>query len=270
MNKKKKQLLAEEHFHDEWAKTIDINNLSVYEAFEGPVSPEYRFAVKLLGDLKGKKILNPGCGAGEESIYLAQQGAKMYGTDLSSGMVEVSKKLAKKFKLQDDIKFEKMDAQNLKYKDGYFDLIFGNSVLHHLGDLNKAAKEFKRVLKKGGKCVFIDPLAYNPFINIYRKMAMGVRTYDEHPLTFDDVEIFKKHFKRVKHYEFQLFTLLIFFHFYLIQRIHPNKARYWKKIIKEGHRYKHAFNILFVIDKVVLKLLPFLRRYCWVIVVEVS
>src|SRR5258708_23470253 len=107
-SKRSKRLEEEEHFHDEWAKSIDINDLCVYEAFEGPVSPEYRLAIKLLGDLKNKKILNIGCGAGEESIYLVQNGAKVWGTDLSKGMIEVGKKLAKKFKIKKNLVFRPM------------------------------------------------------------------------------------------------------------------------------------------------------------------
>jgi SAM-dependent methyltransferase len=166
--------------------------------------------------------------------------------------------------------FKKMDAEDLKFPNEYFDLIFGNSVLHHLDNLERASKELKRVLKKGGKGVFLDPLAYNPVINIYRKMAMGVRTHHEHPLTYDDLETIKNHFKSLKHREMHLFTLLIFCSFFLIERVHPNQARYWKKIIQEGRKYKGAFNVLYAIDRVVLNIFPFLRKYCWVIIVEVN
>ena len=49
--------------------------------------------------------------------------------------------------------------------------------------------EIRRVLKPGGRFFSYDPLAYNPAINVYRKMATEVRTPDEQPLTRADVQI---------------------------------------------------------------------------------
>jgi len=260
-------LKSEEVFHDNWAKEINPNDLCILEAFEGPVSPEYRFAISLLGNLKDKKILDAGCGAGEETIYLASKKAKVTAFDISEKMLEVAQKLANKFHIEQSVNFKKMNAEKLEFPNESFDQIFGNSVLHHV-NIKKAAQEFHRVLKRGGKAVFIEPLAYNPLINYYRRIANIVRTRDEHPLKFEDIKIFKKHFKTVNHYEFQLTTLLIFCYFFLIERVNPNQDRYWKKIIREGNKYKTMFNILYTIDKTILTVCPFLKRFCWVTVIE--
>lgn len=257
----------EEVFHDNWAKQINPNDLCVLEAFEGPVSPEYTEAVKCLGKLKGKNVLNPGCGAGEEAVYLAQHGAKVWAVDISAGMLRVAKKLARKFKMKKSITFKQENVEALSFPDGQFDRIFGNSVLHHV-TIEETVPQFHRILKKNGKAIFIEPLAYNPIINYYRKIADTVRTPDEHPLKFSDIAVFSRYFKEVKHYEFQLLTLLVFCSFFLIERIHPNKDRYWKKVIREGKKYAPFFRILSLLDKVILTFIPFLRRYCWVTVIE--
>ncbi len=47
-----------------------------------------------------------------------------------------------------------------------------------------AAGEIARILKPGGKAVFIEPLAYNPVIWVYRHLAAGVRTESEEPMTY--------------------------------------------------------------------------------------
>lgn len=264
---RKNKKAKEEAFHDNWAKQINLNELCVLEAFEGPVSPEYAFAASLLGNYEGKKLLNLGCGAGEEAVYFAKKRANVWAVDISSEMLKLGKKLEKKFYLTDKIIFKKENAENLTFSDESFDFVFGNSIIHHVS-VNDAAQETHRVLIKGGKAVFIEPLAYNPLINFYRNMANIVRTPHEHPLKFTDIEVFKRYFKTVNHYEFQLFTLCIFFYFFLVERIHPNQDRYWKKIIREGKRYARFFNILFAIDKIVLKYFPFLRRFCWVTIIE--
>lgn len=257
----------EELFHDQWAKTINISDLSIFQAFEGPVSPEYRFAIELLGSIKNKKILNPGCGAGEESIYLAKKGGNIWAADISNEMLKIVQKLAKKFKVLSVIKTCKENVERLNFPDNSFDLIFGNSILHHIS-LDKAIPEFYRVLKRKGKVVFIEPLGYNPVINYYRKLAYLVRTSNEYPLKINDILKFNKYFINVKHYEFHFLTLLIFCYFFAIEKINPNKDRYWKKIIKEGEKYKKIFNFLYNLDKLILKLFPFLKLFCWVTVIE--
>jgi len=262
-----KVLKEEENFHDNWAKSIDFDNLSILKAFEGPISPEYHFAINLLGNICNKEILNPGCGAGEESVYLSKRGANVLAVDISAKMLQVAKKLAKKFKVQDRIKFKKANVEKLPFKNDSFDLIFGNSTLHHI-NIENSAKEFHRVLKLGSKAVFIEPLFYNPVINYYRKIAKSVRTRYEHPLKYSDIKIFNKYFREVNHYEFQFLTLLIFCYFFLIERVHPNQDRYWKKIIREGERYATVFRLLYFFDKILLKVFPFLRPFCWVTVIE--
>lgn len=258
----------EEKFHNKWAESINLKNITIFQAFQGPVSPEYHLAIKLLGQIEGKKILNPGCGAGEETIFLASRGASVCAADISEGMLNIVKKLSEKFKFQNQISLHKVDVEKkLDFPDQSFDFIFGNSILHHVS-INKAILQLSRVLKKGGKAVFIEPLAYNPIINYYRKIANKVRTPDEHPLKKADIDVIKKRFKYVNHYEFHFLTLLIFCYFFIIERVHPNKDRYWKKIIREGEKYKKAFRILHSIDKIILKIFPPLRWLCWAIVIE--
>ena len=123
---------------------------------------------------------------------------------------------------------------------------------------------------KSGVAVFSEPLAYNPLINIYRAMAYNMRTDHEHPLNYNDLTKIKAVFPRMIHKEFQLFTLLIFVWFFIGERLHPNKVRYWKKIIIEAEKYKIAFKFLHSMDCILLKLLPFLRRFCWVTVIKVQ
>ena len=60
----------------------------------------------------------------------------------------------------------------------------------------------KRALKPGGMFFSYDPLAYNPLINVYRRMATAVRTPDESPLRISDIKLARKYFSRVQHREF--------------------------------------------------------------------
>lgn len=255
----------EMHFHDEWALSVDVEKIDAKAPFEGETSPEYKQAFKALGKVKNKKILNIGCGLGEEAVYLALKGAKVTAIDLSGQMINLTRRLAKANKVK-NIEYRTMDAEKMSFKDEVFDGVLGCAVLHH-GDINRMAQQTSRVLKKGGVAVFVEPLKYNPIINIYRKMASAVRTEDEHPLGFEDIKTISKHFSKTQTKEYQLTTLLIFVWFYLVERLHPNKARYWKKVVWERDKYKTVFKLLNNIDSVLLRVI-FLRKYCWVTVIK--
>lgn len=257
---------SEEHFHDEWALSVDVNHLDAKAPFEGITSPEYKACIEFLGDVKNKKILNIGCGLGEETVYLALKGGNVTAIDLSKEMTVRAHKLAKRYKVENKIKFLQMDGESLKFKKDTFDAVLGCAVLHH-GDIKKMVSEGNRVLKKGGIAVYLEPLHYNPVINVYRKLANSVRTDDEHPLNMEDINLISNHFSKFEHREFQLFTLLIFVWFFIGEKLHPNKARYWKKIVWDGKRYEKVFKLLQSIDNVVLKFSP-LRKYCWVTVLK--
>jgi hypothetical protein len=61
------------------------------------------------------------------------------------------------------------------------------------------------VLRPGGAAVFLEPLAHNPLINLYRRLTPQLRTEDEHPLTMRDLAAARRHFGTV---QIQYFTLL--------------------------------------------------------------
>jgi len=257
----------EKEFHNQLARDIDLDGLLVREAFESPTSIENRFALRSMGDLKGKKILDLGCGAGETAVYFALQGADVCACDVAEDLLTVAGRLAEKFGVE--VHFSAASAGALPYPEGSFDFVFGNGVLHHV-DLASTAKEISRVLKDGGKAFFVEPLPYNPVIHVYRVMAAKVRSEDERPLSFKQLRGFGSSFSSFGHQEFWLFSLLIFFHFFFIRGWHPSKVGYWNRVIEVGEEYRNVFEKFQRIDTFCLKYFPFLKFLCWNTVVEVA
>lgn len=66
-------LKKERQFHDAWASTIDVDGIRVNDYFEACTAPENRFILKQIGDITGKRLLDLGCGAGENSVYFAKK-----------------------------------------------------------------------------------------------------------------------------------------------------------------------------------------------------
>jgi ubiquinone/menaquinone biosynthesis C-methylase UbiE len=253
----------EKKFHDRWARRIKDEEVNYLGAFLADTALENKFALSRIGEINGKRVLDLGCGMGDASLFFASQGASVTSIDISPEMIKVVNRLAIKYKLAKKIKTRPMLAEKLDLPAQHFDFVFGNGVLHHV-DTDKALREVFRVLKRGGKAVFVEPLAHNPVINIYRRISTKVRTPTEKPINYNRLEhLTEAKFKKVYHKEFHLLTLLIFVWFYLVERVDPNKERYWKKIIDDSPRISRPFLLLRKIDQKIISMIPYLGRFFW-------
>ena len=99
-------------------------------------------------------ILDVGTGTGFFAVLLAQQGHRVEGIDLTPAMLEEARTLAKQRNL--DITFREMDAQNLAYPDGTFDVVISRNLTWTLPDPQRAYAEWFRVLKPGGVLLNFD------------------------------------------------------------------------------------------------------------------
>jgi SAM-dependent methyltransferase len=256
----------EREFHDRWAGEVDLGGLDPRRLASCPTTPETTWALGSLGEIRGRRVLDLGCGYGETASWLALQGALVEAVDISPGMVEVSRRLAEREGLADRITFRVAPGESLPFADGAFEAAFGHDVLHHL-DLDRARDELLRVLRPGGRAVFAEPLGHNPIINLFRNLSPETRTPDEVPLRFRDFKRLARGFRSFRHREFQLSTLSLFLWFYFIERADPNKERYWKKIVVEADRYRSAFSVLNALDRSLLAICPPAGRLCRMTVV---
>ena len=259
------RFIAEEHFHDEWASTEDAASIDVRRANEACTAPEMRFIRQAVGPLRGKTLLDVGCGLGEASVYFALEGAEVTATDISQRMLDRTLALAERHGVR--IHAHKTAAERFALPlQQQFDVIYAGNLFHHV-DIEPTLQSILPHLKPGGTLASWDPVAYNPLINIYRRIATEVRTKDEHPLRLKDLRLFKRHFAAVHLRWFWLTTLVIFVIMATVERRNPNKERYWKAIVSEGDRWAWLYNPLERFDKAVLTVAPFLRPLCWNVVV---
>lgn len=151
-----------------------------------------------------QKVLEYGCGAGGLLHELSEAGAAVTAIDISNAAIEVARQEAKSHGCQ--IKFEVMNAESLSFGDDSFDAVVGTGILHHL-DMSRAMAELSRVLTPRGHAVFIEPLGYNPVINLFRLLTRNMRTPDEHPLRSADVCVMKQYFEEVEVHPYYLLSL---------------------------------------------------------------
>jgi len=259
---------VEREFHDQWAREVDVNRLDPERMFRCPAIPESRYSIECLGDLRGKRVLDLGCGYGETSIYLALQGAQVAAVDLSPEMIRRTEELARKYRVEGSVTTSVQNAEGLSFEDECFDVVYGQDVLHHTR-LDKSIPEIHRVLRKGGKGCFSEPLGHNWIINFFRRISPEIRTEDEHPLILRDIRSFRKWFRNVQHKEFHLTTLVLFLWFQVLDFFHKKRdGRPWKQLIEESDRYLLPIKIFFALDRCLFTVIPFLKRYCRMMVIS--
>lgn len=114
------------------------------------------YAYHLLGDVTGKTVLEFGCGDGLNTVVLAKRGAKVIAFDLSAELVELATKRVEANGCR-GVELLLASAHSLPLKDESVDVVFGIAILHHL-DLELASQNVRRVLKKGGRAIFKEPM----------------------------------------------------------------------------------------------------------------
>jgi len=250
----------ETHFHNAWASSTKLEDVMVRECFEAPTALENQFILRKMGTLAGKKVLDIGAGLGESSVYFALRGAKVTTTDISTRMVEKVLQLG----AENRVVMEGIvsTAESLNVPENHFDLVYIANTIHHVPDRAQLFAQIRRALKPGGMFFSYDPLAYNPVINLYRRMATEVRTPDESPITRADLKLAKSYFSNVGHREFWIATLVLFGKYYLFDRVHPNADRYWKRILKETSESLRWWRPLLLLDSVLTRT-PGIRYLAW-------
>jgi SAM-dependent methyltransferase len=176
----------------------DAANLARYDA--PPLNTVYplEYAFSLLGDLHGKRVLDFGCGSGENSLLLARRGAKVIGVDISESLIRVAVRRLAINGLGGAAEFVAGSAHDLPVRAGSVDIVLGIAILHHL-DIDASSREVHRVLKPGGRAIFQEPVRDSKLVQAVRN-AIPYKAPDvspfERPLTSAELNRFAAPFSQ--------------------------------------------------------------------------
>jgi len=245
MNNNKKN--EKEYFNKDVEEGTRNSINSIYsKKIVGDINQRYNDI--LIKDCKNKNYLEIGCGVSDTPVQLSLRGANVFGIDISDKSIEISEEHAKK--LGAKITYKVMDAEDLDFPDNNFDVVFGGAILHHL-NLDKSIKEICRVVKPGGKAVFIEPLGHNPFINLFRKLTPGYRTTDEHPLKKKELLMISEKFK---------VSQMQFFFCVSVAAI----------LFKNTVLFNPLFGLLKAVDRALFKIIPAMKYLSWQVLIVVQ
>ncbi len=110
----------------------------------------FKYFSKRIGTLKGKKVLDIGCGGGLMAEEFAKKGAHVTGVDLSPVAIDAATKHAEENSL--DIEYLNMAVSGLEKSD--FDIVICAEMLEHVDDLDKMIAESSAKVANGGHYLF--------------------------------------------------------------------------------------------------------------------
>lgn len=139
-----------------------------------PTAPWHEMAKRHLGDVRGLRVLEIGCGRGAFARWLAEQGADVVAADFSPAAVEIAARL-----VPAGVETLAADVQQLPFPDESFDLVVSLETLEHVPDPSAGLAELVRVTRRGGRLVVTTP-NYLSLIGLYRiYLRLTGRRYSE-------------------------------------------------------------------------------------------
>lgn len=126
---------------------------------------------------KGQRILDVGCGFGQNFHPFLDKGMKCFGVEIDPEICKITNEIFSSKGLLVDVK--NGHNRNLPFKDGYFDYVLSINSIHYEPDevmMKQAIAEHARVLKKGGK-LFL--MTVGPEHTIYKRAkCLGNHRYE--------------------------------------------------------------------------------------------
>lgn len=164
LESKKKQVIK---MFDNIAESYDFLNHSLSLGMDNVWR---KIAIKKLVN-NPNTILDIATGTGDFAISAAKHSnAQISGIDISQGMIDVGIKKIKKKGLEEKIKLQLADSENLPYNGQTFDAITAGFGVRNFENLNKGLSEMYRVLNKHGIVVILEPSTpkYFPLKQLYK------------------------------------------------------------------------------------------------------
>jgi 2-polyprenyl-3-methyl-5-hydroxy-6-metoxy-1,4-benzoquinol methylase len=107
-------------------------NLARYQRPPATTPYPLEYAYHLLGDLRGRRILDFGCGSGANAVQLAHRGAQVWALDISEDLIRLAQRRLAVNGRAGTAQFIVASAHELPFPDASIDVVFGIAILHHL------------------------------------------------------------------------------------------------------------------------------------------
>lgn len=132
----------------------------------------------LSGNLKGKRILDVGCGSGIFMLDFIKKGATVVGIDYSQKMLDFAEHNLNKYQVpKKSYKLLKLSATKMNFKEKSFDLILATGLTDYMTDEQdrEFLKQASLLVKKNGKLIISFPSQKSPFSFLRSGLGLEIR-----------------------------------------------------------------------------------------------
>jgi SAM-dependent methyltransferase len=127
-------------------------------------------------EIRGKVVLDAGCGQGRWSYGFEKLGCRVFGFDSSPGAIQYARgKLQGKFSVANILNYQVLSEI---YGDLRFDIVWCWGVLHHTGDPEKGFDNLVKLLKPGG-AIHLYLYGKKSFANKLWRRVFNIMTLDK-------------------------------------------------------------------------------------------
>jgi len=153
-NRKSKPIAQEayDELAEAYAAMVDTKPHNAY--YERPAT------LSLLPEVKGKRVLDAGCGPGAYAEWLAEHGAEVVALDANEKMVRLARQ---RLGSKAQVLLANLEQPLDFLADGSFDVVVSPLVMDYIRDWESAFREFHRVLRAGGCLVFSMEHPYSKY-----------------------------------------------------------------------------------------------------------
>ncbi len=158
-------------------------------------APEFRLLT--VGSLEGKRVVDVGCGEGQDAVLLARLGAaEVVGVDLSAQAIAVARRRAELAGVGDRVDFVCAPVETARLPERAFDVVWCNAILHHvLDNLDEVLARLASWAAPGGVVSFAEPVSESRALRRLRRLLPTAQevTADERPLEPADLARLRRH-----------------------------------------------------------------------------
>jgi SAM-dependent methyltransferase len=176
---------AYDRWHDELEDADEVGT---------PSAPWHLLTIPHLGDIRGKSVLEIGCGRGVFAAYLAGAGARVVAADFSPSAVAHAERRIAPLGGTAIV----ADIQQIPFADASFDLVVSQETLEHVPRPEAGLAELVRVTRPGGRLIITGP-NYLSLMGLYRiGLRMVGRRYSELGQPINQPLILPRQVRRVR------------------------------------------------------------------------
>lgn len=157
------------HIHDWKVARAPAGSKEFFEEIEAYRYEKLDYLPRLVNfaSYSGKRVLDVGCGVGNDLSRFARHGAEVVGIDLAERSIELARDNFRQRGLAGE--FHVMDGEQLEFRDDSFDLVFCHTVLHFTPQPRRMVEQIHRVLRPGGEAILMT-VNRRSWLNLLQKV----------------------------------------------------------------------------------------------------